>query len=73
MLLAFLKRITSITTGGSDRPVGDPAGYDLEEGRRSRCTGDVPNVRKRIQAKQVFEKARRQHKHYARLHGLKPL
>jgi hypothetical protein len=77
MLIAFFQtqHINLHSGGAVIAPWDLLEGYGLDEwADAAKALSDVPVIRKRIRAQQaVFEKARRQHKHYAQLHGLKPL
>lgn len=72
MLVAFFdaSHINLHSGGAVIAPWDLLPGYSLDEWAEAAVAlSDVPRLRRRIEAqKQVFEKARRAHKDYARLH-----
>lgn len=77
MLVAFFRaqHINAHSGGAVIAPWDLLEGYSLEEWAiAAKMLSMAPDIRKRLEAqKKVFEKARRKHPHYSRLHGLKPL
>ncbi len=77
MLVAFFQaQHLNFHSGGSVIAPWDLCeGYSLPEwAEAAKALERVPAIQQRIEAqKKVFEDARRRHKYYARMHGLRPL